>query len=821
MFRAYDDANDRPVVLKVLWDAEAPPEKRALFRREFRLLRDFAVDGVVAAHRLDSDQSREVLVLEDAGGASLASLLLEGELPVGEALRIGAGVARVLAAMHAAQLVHKDINPSNVVYNRANGDLRVIDLGIASQLSAETAPMQAPAELEGTLPYLSPEQTGRTNRSIDSRSDLYSLGVTLYELLTGRRPFDSPDPLAVVHAHLAVRPPPAHEHRPAVPEAVSAVVDRLLAKDPEQRYQSATGVAADLEACLSEWDATGSVAPFRLGARDVRAHFKIPEQLFGREPEVDVLLDSFERARVGRAETVWVSGHGGVGKSALVRELATPIAERRGYFGSGKFDQVLRDTPYSGIAAAFGSLIRQLLTESADELELWRAKLQAACGPNAGVMIELIPELEAFLGSHPVDVEMPAHAAGNRMNGVFRRVVEIFARPEHPLVLFLDDVQWADLGSISLLRHLMTLEIRHLLLIAAHREAEVGPDHPLTAAADAIAESGRPFHRLRLEALTVEHVARLAGAALGSEVERVRPLAELVHGKTGGNPYFVREFLQALHASGQLRFEAESGSWTWDTAQVQARTVAENVVELMTDKLMSLDERSRSVLADAACVGSPFDLGTLAFVRDSRPSQVAEELWAALSAGLVRPRDASYKLVESGVEDLDELSAIHFEFAHDRVQEAAYALVPEDRRRAHHRRIGERLLRMASNEAREDRLFEIVNHLNIGRSLITSSEDRLELSDLNLRAGIRAKNGAAHGAANELLRVGLGLLGDDPWSLDYERALALHDHAAEAAFLVHDGGGGAADRIGPGQRPLAPGQGVRNRGSCAGPARVG
>ena len=255
----------------------------------------------------------------------------------------------------------------------------------------------------------------------------------------------------------------------------------------------------------------------------------------------------------------------------------------------------------------------------------------------------------------------------------------------------------------------------------------------------------------------------------------------------------MREFLQALHASGQLRFEAESGSWTWDTAQVQARTVAENVVELMTDKLMSLDERSRSVLADAACVGSPFDLGTLAFVRDSRPSQVAEELWAALSAGLVRPRDASYKLVESGVEDLDELSAIHFEFAHDRVQEAAYALVPEDRRRAHHRRIGERLLRMASNEAREDRLFEIVNHLNIGRSLITSSEDRLELSDLNLRAGIRAKNGAAHGAANELLRVGLGLLGDDPWSLDYERALALHDHAAEAAFLVHDGE--AAERL--------------------------
>jgi hypothetical protein len=477
------------------------------------------------------------------------------------------------------------------------GNVWLTGFGIASRLPHDR---QAPAPLEivaGTLAYMSPEQTGRMNRSIDARSDLYSLGVTLYQMLTGVLPFAAADPLEWVHCHIA-RQPVAPVSRRAVPEPLSAIIMRLLAKNAEERYQTASGLEADLRRCLAAWQSHGRIDSFPLGADDSSDRLLIPEKLYGREREVDALLAAFDRVVTqGTAELVLVSGYSGVGKSSVVNELHKVLVPPRGLFAAGKFDQYKRDIPYATLAQAFQMLVRQILAKSEAEVGHWRHALLDALGPNGQLIVNLIPEVEFVIGKQPPVADLPPQEARSRFQLVFRRFLGAFAQPEHPLALFLDDLQWLDAATLELLEYLITdPDVRHLMLIGAYRDNEVSSTHPLVRILETIRKTGVNIREIVLPPLRLDDVAQLVCEALRAEWDSAHPLARLVHEKTSGNPFFAIQFLTALAEEGLLRFDPEATAWIWDLARIRAKGYTSNVVDLMAGKLKRLSATTQEAL---------------------------------------------------------------------------------------------------------------------------------------------------------------------------------------------------------------------------------
>lgn len=837
IYRARREADNRPVVLKMLKHTYPPPERIAWFKREFELIRNLnpangsgqALAGVIAAYSLEVDHQRWVMVLEDFGGESLDRFVRDGPyVPDGspaEPMALAIRVAGILGRVHQRHIMHKDINPSNIVVNASTGEVRLIDFGISTVLSRENPTLRNPNVLEGTLAYMSPEQTGRMNRALDYRTDFYSLGVTFYQMLTGQLPFPTDDPMALVHAHLAIQPAPPHTLNPAVPLPLSEIVLKLMAKNAEDRYQSAHGLIADLEACLPpDGRDAGQIEPFSLGRHDLSDRFQIPQKLYGRGAEIEILLDAFERSSApspataaagvagGRVEMILVTGSAGIGKSALVQEIYKPVTRRRGYFISGKFDQLQRDVPYASLVQAFRSLIRQLLTESEAQIDDWRDRLLAALGSNGQVMIDVIPELEMIVGPQPAPPALPPAEAQTRFNLVFQNLIRVFTQPDHPLALFLDDLQWADAASLGLLQLLMTApDIRNLLIIGAYRDQEVGETHPLAATLEAIQEAGAAVNRIALQPLDLPHITRLIADTLHSPPDGVEPLAQLVQAKTNGNPFFLNEFLKSLYHEGLLVFTppaaprngegASPGGWVWDLAQIRARRMTDNVVELLIGQVRKLGPGTQRVLKLAACIGNQFDLLTLAIVNEKPPSATAADLWEAIVEGLVLPLDDTYRLADLGVDDLVSEIRIDYRFAHDRIREAAYELISAADRQAVHWQVGRLLLKNTPDSEREQKIFDIVNQLNLGLAILEQPADRLELAELNLLAGRRAKASAAFGPAFNYLLTGLGLMtaphpplaaagptnGADPWEQHYDLTLAFHVELAEAAYLSgHD-----------------------------------
>ncbi len=720
-------------------------------------------------------------------------------------------MAEILGAIHAGNIIHKDINPSNIVYNPETGQVKIIDFGISTVLSRENPTLSNPNVLEGTLAYMSPEQTGRMNRAIDYRTDFYSLGATFYELLTGRLPFVTGDAMELVHCHMAKVPVPPHEVNPQIPKVVSDIVMKLLAKTAEERYQSAWGIKADLEECLTQLQTTGIIAEFTLARQDVSDKFQISQKLYGREAEVETLLAAFERVapapgseaephsrafpggarerEKGGVELMLVAGYSGIGKSALVQEIYKPITQQRGYFISGKFDQLQRNIPYASLIQAFSSLVRQLLTESEAQVAGWREKLQAALGVNGQVIADVIPEVELILGKQPAVPELGPVESQNRFNFVFQNFLKVFAQPEHPLVIFLDDLQWADGASLKLIQQVMTAgDSQSLLLIGAYRDSEVSAAHPLVLAVGDIEKAGAVVSRISLAALELATVSQLIADTLNCEPERVKPLAELVFQKTGGNPFFMNEFLKSLYAEGLLNFDFNQGGWQWDLEQIQAAPIAGNVVDLMAGKIQKLSEPTQQVLQLAACIGNKFDLKTLSVVRESSQVATAAELWEAVEAGLIVPVGSDYKFLQvSETGFLQETRFLpQYKFVHDRVQQAAYSLIPTERKREVHRLIGELLLRNTPEEAREEKIFDIVNQLNLGAELLATQPEKDELAQLNLAAGKKAKASAAYEPALKYLQAGIRLLAPDSWQTQYHLTLALYEQASELAYVNAD-----------------------------------
>ena len=736
---------------------------------EYALKAELDADWAARPVALTHHNGRKTLVLEDPGGMTL-DRLLGRPLEFLQFLRIAIPLAGALRRVHERGLIHKDIKPANILVDGASGAVWLTGFGIASRLPRERQALAPPEVIAGTLAYMAPEQTGRMNRSVDSRSDLYALGVTLYEMLTGQLPFMAADPMEWVHCHIARQPVPPNEQIPDVPVPLSAIVMKLLAKTAEERYQTASGLEADLRRSQAEWETHGRIDPFPPGMHDPSDRLLIPEKLYGREREIDALLAAFDRVVAhGKPELVLVSGYSGVGKSSVVNELHKALVPLRGLFASGKFDQYKRDIPYATLAQAFQTLVRQILAKSEAEVGQWRGALEDAVGPNGQLIVNLIPEVEFVIGKQPPVPDLPPQDAQNRFQMVFRRFLGVFARPEHPLALFLDDLQWLDAATLELLEQLITdPDVRHVLLVGAYRNNEVSPSHPLMRTLEAIRKAGARMQEIVLAPLELDDVGRLVVDSLHCNRDSADPLAQLVHEKTGGNPFFAIQFLTGLAEEGLLAFDADAATWISDLARIRAKGYTDNVVDFMVAKLKRLSDTTQQALKQLACLGNVAEIATLILVRGVSEEEIHTALWEAASTGLILRLDRSYA------------------FLHDRVQEAAYALIPEDERAAAHLQIGRVLASQATSEELEEKIFEIVNQLDRGATLIHSREERDRVAELNLVAGKRAKTSTAYASALNYLAAGRALLTEDSWEQQYELTFSIEYHRAECELLTAD-----------------------------------
>jgi predicted ATPase/GAF domain-containing protein len=718
---------------------------------------------------LSQQHGQMTLVLEDPGGETLDGIL-RGPLEVTRFLRLSIGVATALGRVHKRELIHKDVKPANVLVNSATGEVRLMGFGIASSLHRERQSPEAPEFIAGTLPYMAPEQTGRMNRSIDSRSDLYSLGVTLYEMLTGDLPFTASDPMEWVHCHIARQPVPLGERAPKIPGTVSAIIMKLLAKTAEERYQTAVGLERDLQRCLQEWEIRRRIDEFPLGEHDKPDRLLIPERLYGRAPEINTLLASFDRVVAGgRPELVLVSGYSGIGKSSVVHELHKPLVPPRGLFASGKFDQYKRDIPYVTLAQAFQTLIRPILAKSEEELGRWRDAILEALGPNGQLMVDLVPELELIIGEQQPVPEIAQQEAQRRFHLVFRRFINVFARPEHPLALFLDDLQWLDAATLDLMEDLLTRpDVQSLMLIGAYRDNEVSSTHPLMRKLEAIRQAGATVHDIVLAPLAREDLRQLVADSLHCERERAEPLARLIHDKTAGNPFFAIQFFSALAEESLLTFDYGAGGWSWDLNRIHAKGYTDNVVDLMVGKLSRLPIETQKALQQLACLGNSADFAMLQMVYQDSNEEMHGQLREAVRTGLIFRSEDSYR------------------FLHDRVQEAAYSLIPKELPAEAHLRIGMLMASHTPPDKLEEGIFEILNQLNRGSQLITSIAEHERIAQLNLIAGKRAKISTAYASALKYLRAGRGLLTDETWNSNYDLVFSIEHLLAECELLTGD-----------------------------------
>lgn len=812
VYRGYRNDDNQAVIIKALVQYPKPIQV-AKFHHEYEITKDLNLSGIVKPYLLKKHINSWILILEDNQGDSLQNLItVYQKIDLGTFFPIAIQLAESLSHLHAHHIIHKDIKPANIIVNLQTGQVKITDFSISSRLSSEKQTLANPHLLEGTLTYMSPEQTGRMNRNLDYRTDFYSLGMVFYEMLVGHPPFQSTDAMELVHSHLAKQPISPHQIQPNIPLVIANIIMKLMEKIPEARYQSALGLKADLTTSFQQWNVGKTIEDFVIGQQDIFNRFQIPQKLYGREPEIKTLIGAFERlgctsSEKTSLEIMLVSGYSGIGKTALVREIYKPMTGKRGYFIAGKFDQFQRNIPYSALVSAFSDLVRQLLTESEKQLAQWREQLLAALGNNGQIIIDVIPEMELIIGKQPPIQILKSTEAQNRFNLVFQNFIKVFAQSSHPLILFLDDLQWTDLASLKLIELLtMDPDIQYLFLIGAYRNNEVNPVHPLIQTLEVIKKSGVIINHIELSPLSLENLNELIADTLSCSLSNALPLSQLVFQKTQGNPFFATQLLKSLHEENLLEYDLISGTWQCDITQVKTFSVSDDVVEFMAAKLKKLPEPTQAVLKLAACIGHQFDLTTLSMISEKSAREAAENLFHALQEGLVLPLSEVYKFYQGRVDWERERSEhtsrmshysslMDYQFVHDRIQQAAYSLIHQTTKKATHLKIGRLLLNKTINsqcnfsfplspsEALEEKIFDIVNHLNLAVDLISEQSEKNKIAYLNLIAGRKAKMAAAYEPYVRYLNLALRILAIESWKTQYELTLNLYIEAVEAEYL--------------------------------------
>lgn len=770
-----EDTNGGRVVTKILNQEYPSPQVISQFYNEYELTHRLSVEGVRQSFERKKVNNRHAIVMEYVPGLTIREIIRTNEFSISDFLTYAIEISRILSEVHDAKIIHKDINSHNIIINQEHEIVTLLDFGISTRLNLKKKSLENPERLEGTLLYVSPEQTGRMNRMVDYRTDLYSLGVTFYEMLSGQLPFESTDAMEIVHAHIASQPPKLSQHREDVPAMLERIITKLMAKNAEDRYQSARGLMKDLQTCLDIWNEHGKIDEFILCQHDFSGDFQLPQKLYGREKELELLMQAFNRVSDGQLETVLVAGYSGTGKSALVHETHRPITAKRGYFIEGKFDQFQRSVPYLAFIQAFTSFVSILLTENKARLEPIRKEIRNIIGDEGKVLTDLIPNLELLIGTQPDIPKLGGLESQNRLNYLFSSFIQAITAADHPIVLFIDDMQWADSASLSLLNMLMSnKELNHLMCICAYRDNEVNPAHPFITTVDDLRKKGATVSEIKIGNLEESDVQQLISDATHLPLGRTSSLANLVYEKTHGNAFFVTQFLKNLTEESLLHFDHTKREWDWDDDQIRNRNITDNVVELLADKITFLPDETQEILKLAACIGNQFDTETLAACLSTEISSdvpvdegkdpVLDAFQAALAGGYITPMGNRYR------------------FIHDRIQQAVYSLIPAEKTSGFHYRIGSLLLEKASEEQLENQLFPIVNQLNQGLELIGSEDEKEMLADLNLRAGIKARESSAFKPALAYFETGIALLKKDHWESQYQLSLGLFTEAAETAY---------------------------------------
>ncbi|MCP4132038.1 MAG: SpoIIE family protein phosphatase [bacterium] len=773
IYRARKEHENNTVIIKELKSHNPTPSEIARFRQEYEIIKKVDIDGVIKTYEILEYDNRIALVLEDFDGISLKNL--DKNIELNFFLTMAIKLSSALGRLHKENIVHKDIKPHNLLWSARTNEVKIADFGISNEITHENSEINDPAVIEGTLVYMSPEQTGRMNRQLDYRTDMYSLGITFYELLTGSVPFPSKDPMEIIHHHIAIKEKPPAEVNPAVPKTISDIVMKLLSKMPEERYQNCFGLMNDLQECLRQLENAGKIDEFEPGKKDIAPGFIIPHMLIGREKEIDMLIRTAQRVSSAgeRSEILLVSGQPGIGKSVLINEVHRLIMSKQGYFIWGKYEQYRRDVPYNAIIQAFQSLVRQVLSESTEKIKQWKNDILTALGPNGKIITDVIPEIELIIGEQPVVPELEPEQNLNRFNYVFGNFAGVLAARKHPVILFLDDLQWADIASINLINLLITdSDIHYFLIIGSYRDNEVASSHPLMTTLDTIKKAGVPVNSIHLNTLDTAAVNKIISRFLRCDRETSLPLAELVHKKTNGNPFFVNQFLKTLYDERLLKLDPVSG-WEWEIKKIEEMQITDNVVELMAQEMTKLPKKTQEVMTICACMGNRFDLEIISKIYNRSIEETLTEISCALTEGMLRIQDDRYL------------------FEHDRIQEAAYSLAPAEERNILHYRIGHLMLETKKEKDIQDEIINIVDHLNMARDLVNSGDETFNLARLNLRAGKKAKTSAAYESALMYLSTGIELIngvepGESGWKKHYELSLSLYSDAAEAAYLYGD-----------------------------------
>ncbi len=765
IYRGHRINEKQPVIIKLLKTKKPSPDELARFKQEYNLIKNLNLDKIVKTLDFVEDTFNYAIIEEDFNGISLKKLIKTRKISLQNFLRIAITLSETLSNLHKNNIIHLDIKPDNILINTEEDLVKITDFGISAILTHANDEIYNPAVIQGTLAYMSPEQTGRMNRSMDYRTDLYSLGITFYEMLTGELPFKSKDPIELIHSHIARQPIQPQVLNPDIPTVISLIILKLLAKSPEERYQNAAGLAFDLTECLNQLTRNGTIEDFPIAKKDISIRFHIPQFLVGREQESASLMESFERTSLGAGEMMLVTGSPGIGKSALVNELYKPVVVKKGYFISSKYDLFKKDIPYSSIIQAFQSLIRQIIAENEDRVHSLKDKLLSALGSNGKVLISVIPELEYVIGKQPDVPDLHPEESQNRFNLLFKKFVNVFISAEHPLVLFLDDLQWADIASLRLIKLLMTVDIpKYFFFIGAYRDTETDQNHPLMLMFNEIVKYGTKVNTITLKPLDIDNINAILMNVLRCKSEQSINLAELIHRKTAGNPFFVNQFLKNLYDKKILSFNPKDG-WNWNIDSIIEMQVTDNVVEFMAMKISGLPKNTQDILKICSCIGNRFDLEELATVSEKTMEAVLEDLSLAIREDLVRLSDGIYK------------------FHHDRIQEAAYSLIPESEKAQMHYRIGSSALKKTDSENLSKKIFYIVDQLNRGNRFLIDYEKRFNLMSLNEQAASKAKSAAAYNAAAEYLEKAKSLLSTEEWGLHPQKLFTISIQYAECLYL--------------------------------------